>query len=62
VRRAYLPKKYKFRARVRGRVEPTSLRREKIDKSPGRVEPTSPRMESPDLKNLRKRDIVQELG
>jgi hypothetical protein len=33
-----------------------------MDKSSGLVEPTSPRMESPDLKNLRKRDIVQELG
>jgi hypothetical protein len=33
-----------------------------MHKSPGRVEPTSPRMESPDLKNLRKRDVVQELG
>jgi hypothetical protein len=33
-----------------------------MDTSLGRVEPTSPRMESPDLKNLRKKDIVQELG
>jgi hypothetical protein len=28
----------------------------------GRVELTYPRKESTDLKNLRKRDIVQELG
>jgi hypothetical protein len=33
-----------------------------MDKIPGRVEPTSPRIESLDLNNLRKRDIVQELG
>jgi hypothetical protein len=31
----------------------------KMDKSPGRVEPTSQKMESPNLKTLRKRDIVQ---
>jgi hypothetical protein len=35
-----------------------SKEKKKWDKSPGQVEPTFPRMESPDLKNLRKRDIV----
>jgi hypothetical protein len=45
-----------------GEYSPHLQGERKMDKSPGRVEPTSPRMESSDLKNLRKRDIVQELG
>jgi hypothetical protein len=39
-----------------------SKEREKMDKSLRRVEPTSPRMENQNLKKLKERYIVQELG